>query len=233
MSKTEKSAKEENEIFAQEQKFDEIKTETQKSSQIEYGIVHGNNTIVFVKVGLSGTIFGYKNKYLKIARDLNKKHNATVIVSSNPTELGYETDFAKEMQFVKNYADFRGFSNFQIYFMGHSNGATLGILNAYKFPQIKKLLCINGPLNLMPSLITPGFEQFSGEKMNLVYGSKDPTFNMANLFKKDFQSEKIDFITVKGTDHYFSNCLDLFVNLPGFFFFGDKIETESVKIREN
>lgn len=232
MSETEMCAEEENKKLAQKQKFDEIKTETQKSSQIEYGIVHGNNTIVFIKVGLSGTVLGYKNKYLKIACDLNKKHNATVIVSSNPIELGYKTDFEKEMQFVKNYAAYCGFANSQIYFMGHSNGATLGILNAYKFPQIKKLLCINGPLNLMPSLLTSGFEQFSGEKMNLVYGSKDPSCNMANLFKKDFQSEKIDFITVKGTDHYFSNCLDLFVKLPGFFFFGDKIETESVKVRE-
>lgn len=219
-----KNAESENETFAEEQKFNEIKAETQKSSQIEYGIINGSNTIVFVKVGLSGTIFGYKNKYLKIAQDLNKKHNATVIVSSNPIELGYETDFSQEMQFVKNYVDFRGFADFQIYFMGHSNGATLGILNAYKFPQIKKLLCINGPLNLMPSILTPGFEQFNGEKMNLVYGSKDSCFGMAELYRKEFESERIEFSCIKGGEHNFSGCIELFSALPGFSFFGEPIK---------
>lgn len=213
-------------------KFDQTTTESNNNSKIEYGIVHGTSTIVFIKVGLSGTIFGYKNKYLKIARILNKNHSCSVIVSSNPIELGYETDFQKEMSFIENYASGRNFQDYQIYFMGHSNGATLGILNAYKFPKIKKMLCINGPLNLMPSILTPGFEQFNGEKINLVYGSKDPTFNMSNLYKKDFQSEKIDFVTVKGTDHHFSNCFDLFINLPGFFFFNDPIKVQNIKVSD-
>lgn len=231
MPKTKKSAEEENEMFAQEQKFDELKAETQKSSQIEYGIVHGNNTIVFIKVGLNGTIFGYKNKYLKIARDLNKKHNATVIVSSNPIELGYETDFSQEMDFVKNYADFRGFQDYKIYFMGHSNGATLGILNAYKFPEIKKLLCINGPLNLMPSLLASAFKQFQGEKINLVYGSKDPSFGMAELYRKEFESERIEFSCIKGGEHNFSGCIELFAALPGFFFFAEPIKNKNRKTK--
>ena len=66
-------------------KYDTIQKKLYKDvAYIEYGIVNGNNTIVFIKVGQDGSIFGYQNKYLDIAFELNRKHGYTVIVSSNP-----------------------------------------------------------------------------------------------------------------------------------------------------
>lgn len=72
------------EVFRIKKGFNEINIVKQRNDEIEYGIIHGNNTIVFIKVGLKGSIYGYKNKYLRIAKKLNKEHGCTVIVASNP-----------------------------------------------------------------------------------------------------------------------------------------------------
>ena len=71
------------EVFRIKKGFNEINIVKQRNDEIEYGIIHGNNTIVFIKVGLKGSIYGYKNKYLRIAKKLNKEHGCTVIVASN------------------------------------------------------------------------------------------------------------------------------------------------------
>ncbi len=84
--------------------YDDIKIRKQQGTllELEYGIIHGNKTIVFIKVGLKGSIYGYKDKYPLIAKNLNENHGCTVIVSSNPN--GYDDDFEDEMNFVDEYA---------------------------------------------------------------------------------------------------------------------------------
>ena len=57
-----------------ELKFDKIvKSNLEDITTIEYGIIEGNNTIVFIKSGQNGSIYGYNNKYIKMAKRLNKK----------------------------------------------------------------------------------------------------------------------------------------------------------------
>lgn len=73
-------------------------------------------------------------------------------------------------------------------------------------------------------------KNFSGEKMNLIYGSKDPSFSMSNLFA-ELESHKIEITRIQGADHNFTGCLELFMALPGFFFFEDEINCKNVKIK--
>ena len=54
--------------------FDKTVTLSQNGKEIEYGIIDGNNTIVFIKAGLEGSCYGYENKYARIGRALNEKH---------------------------------------------------------------------------------------------------------------------------------------------------------------
>lgn len=210
-------------------RFDKSVTISQKGNEIEYGVIDGNNTIIFIKAGMDGNCYGYEDKYIKIGRSLNAKHGCTIISSSNP--LGYKTDFAAEMALVHDYAESRSFENYQIYFLGHSNGAALGIINAYRFTEIKKLVCINAPLMMNPQLLIKGIKEFSGEKMKLVYGSRDASFEMLKLYA-ELESDKIGFLRIYGADHNFTNCLDLFMELPGFLFFGDTLTCSNVKVRQ-
>ena len=159
-----------------ENHFDKTVSVSQNGKEIEYGIINGNNTVVFVKTGFEGSCYGYENKYVRIGRALKEKHGCSIIVSSNP--LGYKTDFSAEMEFVRDYAKKQNLVDYQLYFFGHSNGAALGIINAYQFAEIKKLVCINAPLMINLHLLLRGIKGFSGEKMTLVYGSNDASFDI-------------------------------------------------------
>ena len=47
-------------------KFDvEINKKFSDNIIINYGIVNGNNTIVFIKAGQDGSLYGYQDKYIK------------------------------------------------------------------------------------------------------------------------------------------------------------------------
>ena len=54
-------------------KFDvEINKKFSDNIIINYGIVNGNNTIVFIKAGQDGSLYGYQDKYIKMAKRLNQ-----------------------------------------------------------------------------------------------------------------------------------------------------------------
>lgn len=207
--------------------FDDVQKVQQGEVTLEYGIIAGNNTIVFLKSGLQDTCYGYENKYLKIANRLNKMHGCTVISASNPN--GRKDDFGSEMEFLKEYASNQGWEEYQVYYMGHSNGANLGMIHAYKFPEIKKLVCINGPLVGYNKKISNGIKSFNGEKMNLIYGNKDVSFGIVEQLAK-YKSDKVAITKFADVDHEFKGCLDLFIEIPGHFFFDDEIESENAEI---
>lgn len=52
----------------------------------QYGMIKGGPELLFIKTGRSGTIYGYENKYLEIAREVNKKYGCSVAVSANPVD---------------------------------------------------------------------------------------------------------------------------------------------------
>ena len=209
--------------------FDKTVTLIQSGKEIEYGIIDGNNTIIFIKSGMEGSCYGFKNKYVRIGRLLNERHGCSIISSSNP--LGYQTDFAAEMSFIQEYAMKHNLEDYKVYYLGHSNGAALGIINAYRFSEIKKLVCINAPLMMNPQQLIQGIKAFNSEKMYLVYGSKDPSFDMVKLYS-ELESEKIDFVRVKNADHNFTGNLNFFIELPGILLFGDELKCKNVKVHQ-
>ena len=182
---------------------------------LTYGVICGNETFVFIKPGLSGSIYGYENKYLKIAERLNQKYSCTIIASPNENK----TNFSAEMDFLNEYAVQHNLQNFQIYYFGFSNGALIGMSEAFKYPRIKRLLLINAPLciNMLKSI--EGIRKFTGEKMTLLFGSKDPSYDLAKMFT-ELESEKVAVKIVPDADHNFTGALDLFISLPEKYLFG-------------
>ena len=107
---------------------------------IDYGIIKGNEIIVFIKAGQDGTMYGYQNKYLKIANSINKKYGYTVICSSNPFDGTNPLDNA--MKVIKDYCNEQQIEKYKIYYMGHSNGALIGAWFGIKYPEIKRMLLV-------------------------------------------------------------------------------------------
>ena len=181
-------------------KFDEVIDD-------KYGVINGSKDVFFIKIAVSASIYGYQNKYLKIAKRINYKYGLTVIVAANLSDMTLDDDFEKLDSYLED-AD--------IYFMGISNGAAQGIQKKFDDDRIKRMLLVNVPLMINLHKTKEGIQNYKG-KIIFVFGSKDSSFNYLPLIQ-DFRN--VNVAIVPGQDHNFSKG-DEFLYLPDKYLFND------------
>ena len=181
---------------------------------IDYGIVEGNNIIVFIKAGQDGSLYGYQNKYIKMARRLNKKYGCSVICSSNPFDGNNPLDNA--MEIIEDYAKI--FDNYKIYYLGYSNGALIGAWFGVKYPKIKRMALVNGPLMYNFHKTKEGALSFNGDMISFIYGEYDQSIGYIDLLK-NMENDKIKVFVEKGQDHHFSKSEESFQEIPEKYLF--------------
>lgn len=191
--------------------FDNIENINSGNVVINYGIIKGNEKIVFIKVGKDGSIYGYNNKYLTLAREINYKYGNTVICASN----NEKSTLINEIDMIKNYC-LDKFDNYYIYYIGVSNGASLGMRYGYNYEVVKKMLLINGPLMINFDKIINGLLKYKGEKIYLIYGSLDPSIKYVKLLKQ-IESDKINVITISNEEHNFNFNNEIFIQILADF----------------
>lgn len=198
-----------------ELKFDKIvKSNLEDITVIEYGIIEGNNTIVFIKTGQNGSIYGYNNKYIKMAKRLNKKYKCIVICSSNPFDGNNPLDNAFTV--IEKYTS--KFEDYKVYYLGFSNGALIGAYFGINYPKIKRMLLVNMPLIYDINLIKNNLNNFNNEKVTIVYGSLDYSINLLENIK-NIKSNRLDIKVILNEDHYFSKDEEDFYSLPEKYLF--------------
>lgn len=198
-----------------ELKFDKIvKSNLEDITVIEYGIIEGNNTIVFIKSGQNGSIYGYNNKYIKMAKRLNKKYKCIVICSSNPFDGNNPLDNAFTV--IEKYTS--KFEDYKVYYLGFSNGALIGAYFGINYPKIKRMLLVNMPLIYDINLIKNNLNNFNNEKVTIVYGSLDYSINLLENIK-NIKSNRLDIKVILNEDHYFSKDEEDFYSLPEKYLF--------------
>ena len=195
--------------------YDETKTVVQDNAAVDYGIIHGNNLIILVKVGMHGSIYGYQNKYLDMAELLNKRYGCTVITVSTPKFI-YSLE--SEMKFVKDYAEKSNFNEYEVFYMGHSFGGTLGLLYGYKFPEIKRILAVNSPFSDDTDEMIKGIKSFNGLSLDLVYGLEDDFIDTGKKYSY-LKNKIVHFSFLEDVDHYFTDKINQFLLLPVNYFF--------------
>ena len=199
----------------QELKFDkEIHSKFEDIAIIDYGIVEGNNIIVFIKAGQNGSLYGYQNKYVKMAKRLNKKYGCSVICSSNPFDGNNPLDNAMEV--IEDYA--KRFDDFKIYYLGYFNGALIGAWFGIKYPKIKRMALVNGPLMYNLYKTKEGALSFKGESINFIYGEYDQSIGYVELLKS-IENDKIKVFIEEGQDHHFSKSEEDFQKIPEKYLF--------------
>lgn len=181
---------------------------------IDYGIVEGNNIIVFIKAGQDGSLYGYQNKYIKMARRLNKKYGCSVICSSNPFDGNNPLDNA--MEIIEDYAKI--FDNYKIYYLGYSNGALIGAWFGVKYLKIKRMALVNGPLMYNFHKTKEGALSFNGDMISFIYGEYDQSIGYIDLLK-NMENDKIKVFVEKGQDHHFSKSEESFQEIPEKYLF--------------
>lgn len=180
----------------------------------KYGIINGNNIVFFIKPGQYGAI--ESNKYVKMAHEINELYGFTIVVTNNPSKEA--NPLARDMLVVDEYMKSIGIPNYSIYFMGYSNGATIGSLYGVKYPQIKRMLLVNTPIH---SNTFANLDEFRGEFITFLYGSNDTGFKyVPYLFP--YLNEKIGLEIIEGVDHKFIGKEDLFIELPTKYLFLDE-----------
>ncbi len=175
----------------------------------DYGVVEGGPTIVFIKPGKGGSVFGRDDKYEKMGKALRDKFGCTVVCSANDRDV----DFASDMAFVQDYAAHRRFVDWKIYYFGNSEGALRGLQEARKFPKIQRALLVNPPLMMDLHKSILGAREFAGQSMSLLVGSKDPSAGIASQFS-ELSGERFAVEMLDGVDHDFTGAQELFASLP-------------------
>lgn len=169
---------------------------------IEYGIIKGNNNILFIKPGQDGSLRGYKDKYLNLAFYINQKYGYTVICSNNPYD-GINNPLEDGIEVIKQYVKENNFDDYKIYYYGNSNGAVIGARYCYLYQNIKRLLLINPPLFVNFHKIEDGIKNFKEDKITFIYGSLDPSNKFVGLLDV-IKNEKISYYIIDGEDHNLS-----------------------------
>ncbi len=190
--------------------FDKRITANVYGKKVRYGIIEGNEKILFIKTGAGGKIEGFNKKYLKMARKINKKLGATVICAPNPDDV--EIMRADEA-LIKKMAEKH--ENCQIYFLGSSDGGDRILTLAKKFPQTVKALGINPSIKTIEDFLNK-LKQIPQVEKTIVYGSNDELFYVASELEKA-EIENLTIKIIDGADHEFTDMIDEFISLIELF----------------
>ena len=163
----------------------------------QFGIINGEKYLVFIKTGRGGSIEGFENKYLDICSLLFEKYAYTFVVSANPKDS--VCDLEEEIKCIGKYVgDFK-----EIFFVGISNGASIGAAQCSKIERIKNAVLINAPLMINFHKIKEGAQKFRGDNMYFLYGEDDPSFRYIEILKS-IKNTVCKYKIIKGEGHDFS-----------------------------
>ena len=191
--------------------YDKILSTAVDGEKICYGILFGNEKIVFVKVGADGNIRGYQDKYLRMAHRVHARIGATVICASNPY-ISEPAHLKKDKTLIDKVIAERGYENYEMYFVGTSDGGYHSLLLAQQFSQTVKYLGINSSHK--------GIEDFaerilslSQVKKILICGRNDEGFDKDFPTMNTLTCDNLEIVVLDGVDHHFTDKVDDFIAL--------------------
>ena len=191
--------------------YDKILSATVDGEKIKYGILFGNEKIVFIKVGADGNIRGYQDKYLKMAHRVHARIGVTVICASNPY-ISEQAHIKSDKALIHKLITERGFENYEMHFVGTSDGGYHSLLLAQQFSQTAKYLGINSSHK--------GIENFAERILSLsrvqkilVYGRDDEDFDKDFPTMNALACDNLEIVVLDGVDHHFTDKVDDFIAL--------------------
>ena len=180
-------------------------------TKINYGILYGNKKIVFIKVGADGSIRGYQDKYLKMAHRVHDRLGATAICASNPCDVEYEDQLVADQAMISKVAAECGFSDYEVCFVGTSDGGYHNLLLAQQVAQSVKLLGINASLVDEDGFVEK-LQKIPNVKKLLVYGTEDDDYEFVPALQA-LECKNLEILAVEGADHEFTDMVDSFIAL--------------------
>ena len=190
------------------EKILKISTECEK---IEYGILYGNEKIVFIKVGADGDIKGYKDKYLQMAHRIHNRIGATVICASNP-DLKESLHLKADKFLISKVISDLGFENYEMYFVGTSDGGYHSLLLSQQYSQTVKYLGINSSRKGLDDF-TERIQGLPQVEKIFVCGTEDEDYNNVVPMLNSLNCDNVRIISLEGIDHKFTDKVNEFIAL--------------------
>jgi hypothetical protein len=191
--------------------YDKVTSRPVRTEEINYGIIYGNEKIIFIEVGADGSIRGYQDKYLKMVHRVRKRLGATAICASNPCDVEYEDQLVADQTMISKVAVDCGVSDYEVYFAGTSDGGYHNLLLTQRVPQSVKLLGINASLVDEDGFVEK-LEKIPNVKKLLVYGTEDDDYDFVPKLQA-LECKNLEIITVEGADHEFTDMVNEFIAL--------------------
>ena len=200
--------------------YDKILSATVDGEKIRYGILCGNEKIVFIKAGVpkdaenedeKKTKDEYIDKYLIMAHRIRDRIGATVICASNGDADPREQLRADKFLIKKVIAE-RAFENYEMYFAGNSDGGEHSLKLAQQFPETVTFLGINSSWSNMETFLER-IQSIPHAKKIFVYGEKDSDFHDIAPKLKALACDNLEIVVLDGVDHHFTDKVDDFIAL--------------------
>lgn len=174
----------------------------------QYGLMLGKSKLVFIKTGAAGSIYGHENKYLELASKIQNERGYAVVVSANP--VGSPLNLQEELEKASTYLiDIK-----EIILIGISRGGLLVLQQGYLEPKVSRILAINPPLAINWYKTKKGLINFSGAKVQVVFGQYDPSVDYADLIERlEVLETDCSSQIISKADHNFKGKLDTFKKL--------------------
>ena len=189
--------------------FDKIVNKAQEGITLRYGVVDGNDTIVLIKSGCGGNYDGYAHKYERMARRIHAARGCSVITADNPEDLDHSSQTDRAV--IEEYAAQRGFADYTVCFVAHSDGWEQIIRAAKGMPQTARLLGIN-PSPVDDEAMMADLHALPQAEKTVVFGTQDDDFYLAGKLEAA-GIPRLRIIPVEGADHDFTHRLEEFIAL--------------------
>ena len=192
-------------------KYEKILEKSVEFEKIEYGILFGNEKIVFIKVGAGGNIQGYQDKYLKMAHRVHERIGATVVCASNPY-ISESAHIKRDKALIKKVITDRGLDNYELYFVGTSDGGEHSLKLSEQFQKTVTFLGLNSSWSNIEVFIER-IKSLPHVKKIFVYGAMDDDFDDIVPRLKALECDNLEVVILDGVDHYFTGKVDDFIAL--------------------
>ena len=189
-----------------ENKYDLI---IEPEAGIEYGVLRGyfyTSKVVFIKLPMDANIYGYRSKFYRFAKELNRRTGYHVICAENH---GDDISRKYDLEALKEIVAPKKFDFMDCQFVGIDEGATFGLSYLCHKIDFKKMILINMPINYELDKTVELLDGVDRRRLKFVYGDEDDSYRYTPLLRRLYA----DVITIKGADHSFTGKSNSFINL--------------------